>query len=104
MYVKLSDEQLFLIRYALLKACAYEVENLKYIDHCSDTRKHPSISAARSLVAEYLNMHLFLMQASAASGTKGERDEAERDAWTNIKMVAGEWNREIRRIKSHEKV
>ena len=82
---------------ALAKACSYEIQNLRYIEHCEDVRSDPAICGYRDTVALYLRLRDDLLDLT-------KDDAAEERAGINkfdqvFFDIVDEWNKEIARIK-----
>ena len=99
--IRLTPSEIEALALALAKACSYETQNLRYIEHCEDVRSDPAICGYRSTVAYYLRLRNDLLDLT-------KDDAAEERADTNkfdqvFFDIVDEWNKEIARIKGGHK-
>ena len=92
--IKLTDEELEWLNHALIAACYYELEYLKY-PKCVESRgNNPGVQA----VKENLTRYLYLRTELIVRGAQAEGRETEvydEEYW----HIVDEWNREIKRLR-----
>lgn len=97
--ISMSASEIETLALALAKACAYETEYLKHIDHCEDVRSDPAICGLRYNVSKYLAMRddlLGLLKDNVEDERIGITEKRDPTFWG----IVNEWNKEIARIKT----
>lgn len=101
--ISLTGSEIYTLALALAKACSYETEYLKYIDHCEDVRSDPAICGYRDNVSRYLllrNHLLDLLSGSLEEERIGFSDKFD----ATFHAIVNEWNKEIERIRRGDNV
>ena len=93
--IKLTDEQLDWLNNALIGACYYELEYLKYPKYAENRGNNPGVQAVKENLIRYLSLRRELIVRGAQA--EGRETEVYDEAYWHI---VDEWNQEIKRLKA----